>query len=69
MSPPQWQDGEAEFTEGTERGWIRGVGEGGLLLASQWEALSALKHPSDSHCIASSRPVTGEGRQNNEETP
>lgn len=68
MSPPQWQDGEAEFTEGIERGWFRVIGEGGLLLASQREALSALKHPGDSHCIASSRPVRGDKRQNCEET-
>lgn len=68
MSPPQWQDREAEFTESIERGWIRGIGEGGLLLASQREALSTLKHPGDSHCVASSCPVRGDRRPNNEET-
>lgn len=67
MSPPQGQDGEAEFTEGIERGWFRGIGEGGLLLARQREALSTLKHPRDGHCIASSCPVRGDTRQNGEE--
>lgn len=37
--------GGAWFTESVERGRVRGVGEGGLLLARQREALSALKHP------------------------